>query len=334
MDFTTSYSFNTVGSDISREIRRAVEEVIQAVSADRLFDFVESEIEQGKSTSLPSFSVWLRKRFQSKDPPPLPWKQINELTDLINQNADKPGGLEFLTQILLSMRSIDGPEAKAYVTKLRNSPAGQRVREIASTGNLQRRFDVSKIALGIFDDEAIREIYQRDLFDLKLDDKRVYSSSGARPWNLYSSSKPLPWKFLRGDLLKKLFAAMDPEYWTWDNNQLDATEEAKYVTEASDLLAKVADEFATKRLPSLFLEDVLERFFDVAQRTSYEGIKQRMLQKLEVIKKSLDPKKLPKKSSERSRLCDCFLQREPASRVATSYIFAGPGESKRACEEG
>ena len=290
-------------------IERAVEKVRQAVSADQLFDFVESEVVQGKTTSLRLLSDWFRDRLKVKDSPPYPWKQINELTDLINQNADKPGGLEFLTRILLSIQSIDGPEARAYVTKLRNSLAGKRVREIALTGNLQRRFDVSTIALGIFDDEAIRKIYQRDLLDSKLNNKSVYSSLSSRPWSS-----------LRADLLSKIFIAMDPEYWTWDSSNIDAAAEAKYVSEAADLLAKVSDEFVVKQSlfskrtngqayvhDSLFSNVILRWFFDVAQRTSDESIKRRMLQKLKLVKESLEPSLLRNRNNRLVRQLDYVI---------------------------
>ena len=94
---------------------------------------------------------------------------------------------------------------------------------------------------------------------------------------------------------------MDPEYWTWDSSNVDAAAEAQYVAEAADLLAKVADEMQVKRSlfsnradrsfshTYLFDNVILARFFDVAQRTSDENIKQRMRQKLELIR-VLDPK--------------------------------------------
>ena len=90
---------------------------------------------------------------------------------------------------------------------------------------------------------------------------------------------------------------MDPEYWTGDHSNVDAAAEEKYVTEAADLLAKVADEMQVKRSlfsiqtdrshhsQARFVENVIiARFFDVAQRTSDENIKQRMRQKLELIR--------------------------------------------------
>ena len=284
------------GSRGNDESRRAVEEVRQTVSADHLFDFVESEIVQGKTTSLQLFRGWFGERFQSRgrskvsDRPPLPWKQINELTDLINQNADKPGGLEFLKPILRSMQSIDGPEARAYIVKLRNSRAGRHVHELALTGNLQQRSDVYELALRMFEDEAVREVYKRDLLDPKLNNRSIHLDS-----------RSLPWAERSYVLLKEIFIAMDPEYWTGDHSNVDAAAEEKYVTEAADLLAKVADEMQVKRSlfsnqddrrtylqTGLFENVILARFFDVAQRTSDENIKQRMRQKLEVVRELLE----------------------------------------------
>ena len=294
---TTSHQMEVADGRGGRrnESRRAVEEVCQAVSADHLFDFVESEIVQGKTTSLRLFRGWFGERFKSRgrfkvsDRPPFPWKRINELTDLINQNADKPGGLEFLKAILRSMQSIDGPEARAYIVKLRNSRAGRHVHELALTGNLQQRYGVLELALRMFEDEAVREVYKRDLLDPKLNNR-----------NIHSGRRSLPWAKISYVLLDEIFIAMDPEYWTWDHSNVDAAAEAKYVTEAADLLAKVADEMQVKQsffsnqadgriLKTVHFENViLARFFDVAQRTSDENIKQRMRQKLEVVRELLE----------------------------------------------
>ena len=295
---TTSHQMEVADGRGGRrnESRRAVEEVRQTVSADHLFDFVESEIVQGKTTSLQLFRGWFGERFQSRgrskvsDRPPLPWKQINELTDLINQNADKPGGLEFLKPILRSMQSIDGPEARAYIVKLRNSRAGRHVHELALTGNLQQRYGVYELALRMFEDEAVREVYKRDLLDPKLNNRSIHLES-----------RSLPWAERSYVLLKEIFIAMDPEYWTGDHSNVDAAAEEKYVTEAADLLAKVADEMQVKRSlfsnqddrrtylrTGLFENVILARFFDVAQRTSDENIKQRMRQKLEVVRELLE----------------------------------------------
>ena len=119
---------------------------------------------------------------------------------------------------------------------------------------------------------------------------------------------------MRADLFSEIFTAMDPEYWTWDNSKVDTVAETKYITEAADLLAEVADEFVVKRSlfsnqannrtynnDSLFWNVVLARFFDVAQRTSDESIKQRMLQKLEEVRESLDPQLLANKKGQRMR---------------------------------
>lgn len=82
-------------------------------------------------------------------------KQINEVTDLVNQNLDQPRVLNFLQPVLRSVFTMDGPEAETYLKNLRKSPAGTRIKELALTGNLKQRFAVSHIALALFDDEEV-----------------------------------------------------------------------------------------------------------------------------------------------------------------------------------
>ena len=302
LEVVISFKIERVRGRENVNSRQAYDAVIEAVSADHLFDFVEAEIVQGKFESLPFFSNWFWKHYRKSDPPPRPWKQINKLIGLINENFDKLDAVEspelplslptkpvprLLTPIFSSMRSIDGLEAQTSVTNLRNSPAGKRIRELALTGDMLQRSKVYEVALGVYDEVAIRDIYKRDLLDPKLENGSLIPDSA--PWLISS---------YRSDLIPKIFTTMDPEYWAWDKKVVSAAAEAKYVTEASDLLVKIADDFLERRLlfskgsngrphipDGVFWSSmILGRFFDVAQRTNDESIKQRLLEKLEAIR--------------------------------------------------
>ena len=216
------------------EDRKAVRSVLLAIDTQHLFGYLKSEIAQGKSESQLLFRSWLSTRFPYENPPPFPWKQINELTDVISQNSDKPGVLKFLQPILSKLSYMDGPEAEkcdAYLTKLQKSPAGKRILKIALSGDLQEKFDVYRLALQVFDGEEVREAYKNDLLDPSLDNQSVMVNSISKPWPA-----------LKPDLSFSLFKSMDPAKWkSFDDNDVAIEAEAAYVSEASELLIKVTD---------------------------------------------------------------------------------------------
>ena len=214
------------------EDRKAVRSVLLAIDTQHLFGYLKSEIAQGKSESQLLFRRWLSTRFPYENPPPFPWKQINELTDVISQNSNKPGVLEFLGPILSKLSNIDGPEAEkydAYLTKLQKSPAGKRILKLALKGDLQEKFDVFDLALQVFDGKEVRDAYKNDLLDPSLDNRSVMVNSISKPW---SALKPT--------LIWDLFRNMEPVKWrSLDDNDVDVEAEAAYVSEASELLIKV-----------------------------------------------------------------------------------------------
>ena len=285
LEVIISFKIESIRGEEKVNSRQAYDAVRDAVSADHLFNFVESEIAQGKSTSLWFFRDWFRKHFNNSDSPPRPWKQINELIGIVNKNIDKPNAIKFLAPIFQSVRPPKGTEAQACLANLRSSPAGKRIRELALTGDLPQRHEFYDPALSVFDEVAIREIYERDLLDPALNNRSLdLGYEGAISSYRYR-------------LVSKIFASMDPDFWARENEVADAAAEERYVTEASDLLVKIADDFLEKRAMFTKRGDrrgiadnvfwgkkILGRFFDVAQRTSDESVKQRMLEKLEAVR--------------------------------------------------
>ena len=193
-------------------------------------------------------------------------------------------------------------ERKSYLKRLRKAPAGKRIRELALTGSLQERFDICDLALNIFDTKDVWSSYKNDLLDSSLDNRVLRVGLNAKPWSE-----------VRPDLLAKIFAAMDPEYWTSNSNDVGGEAEARYVLEVSDLLPKVVDGFLEKRFSfsdpvdayadvktkQEFLMMANRTFFDLVQRTSDRNLKQSLLIKLEALRASLPPKEL---ADQRNRL--------------------------------
>ena len=271
----------------NKYVQSSVDEVLAKLDNDHLFDFVRSQVAQGKTVSLPLYWTWFGMRFaDAADRPPLPWKQINELTDSINNNLDQPDMLAFLHPFL---KCATGTEAETYLTKLRKSPLGKRIKELVLTGDLQQRSTVYIIALNTFDDEEIQNIYISDLLDPRLNESSVTLGSITKPW-----------PFIRRHLFDEIYGAIDPEYWCF-GRKVDAAAEAKFAWKAADLLAKVTDGVLEKGLLFSdtasadasgqnnfnFLAMINQKFYGLAQRTNDENLKQRMLKKLEAIRGSL-----------------------------------------------
>ena len=273
------------------EIGMINETVIRSCNVDQMFEFVKSEIAKGRTASQPLFKLWFESRFDPslESPRPFPWKQVNEFTDLISDNFDAPGTLKFLEPML---SYIDGPEAGTYLTRFRKSRAGNHINQLAYSDDLQQRFEVFRIALEILDDDSIFKIYKSDLLNPKLNNSSVVENSFSKPWPV-----------VRPDLFAELLNVLEPDFWAF-NGYVDPLADAKYASEASDLLAKVTDGFlenrlvfsnwenkrASKKTTAELLEMTLQSFFDVAQRTDDEKIKELMLEKLETIKRSLASK--------------------------------------------
>ena len=74
--------------------------MLRAVDAEHLFSFLKSEVSQGKSQSQELLNNWFWTNFQGENPPPFPWEHVNELTDVISPNAEKPGVFDLLQPIL------------------------------------------------------------------------------------------------------------------------------------------------------------------------------------------------------------------------------------------
>ena len=302
------------------EYQNAVRRVLRAIDADHLFAFLKSEIAQGKSESQPFFRNWFQK-FSHEKSPPLPWDQINELTEVIGQNSSRPDVFEFLQPILDKLYYKRGPEAVAYLTRVRKSLAGKRIKELALEGSLQEKIDVFHLVLRIFDDQEVRESYKNVVLDPSLNDRSVMENSISKPW---PALKPM----VIGNLLR----AMDPKKWDFfDDKDDDVRAEAAYVSEAADLLVKVTDGFVKNEL---FSDPVSEKafrspgsldllnvvFFDVVQRTNDKNLKQRLLKSFEAFRATLAPEATDNDDEMKDRVRDldyviAFCKAFPPARL-------------------
>ena len=154
---------------------------------------------------------------------------------------------------------------------------------------MQQRSDVSSIALNVYEDEDVLEIYINDLLDPKLNFGTIEIDSVSTPGPVF-----------RKILFEEIFATIDPVYWDFENEGVDAETEAKYVSDAADLLSKVTEGFLGKRLlfsdpieaegPDSnafdFLGMINQQFLNVVRRTNDARTKQRLLETLETLRGS------------------------------------------------
>ena len=162
-----------------------------------------------------------------------------ELGETIAANLDKPYVIE-LTQALLP----DTVNSEEVLKKLRDSSLGTEIKKFVRTASLQKRYEISKLALGLLpDNQGISNTYRKDLFDSEMDQATIEKLE-----TLYSSvtnwagGTSQPWPVAKANLLATMLNSLAPTTnWRGERPLITPETEATRLRAAANLLAEVVD---------------------------------------------------------------------------------------------
>ena len=239
-----------------------------------------------------------------------------ELGKTIAANLDKPYVIE-LTQALLP----DTVNAEEVLKKLRDSSLGTEIKKFVRTASLQKRYEISKLALGLLpDNKEIFNSYRKDLFDSELDQATIEKLE-----TLYSSvtnwagGTSQPWPVAKANLLATMLNSLAPTTnWRGERPLIAPETEASRLRAAADLLTDVVDGIDPNGRQKLLLEQyagdfhrqqgfaiplsapetitphrvgniILPTFHNIGQRTNDQKLKLSLIKTLQRFSKLLGP---------------------------------------------
>ena len=217
----------TLGST-ERKYHDALMHVLDHCKLDLAVDFFKQEIENGTEASRTFCYMWLIQNYGNEPSAAARAsgnkrraalrQRVVELAKPIAEHLDTPGVVRIATMLI-----PEGENVGAIRAQLRESVLGPKLKLRVTEGDVQQRFNLFELALGLFaNDPELIERYQEDLLDPALNNLVLNNLDG----------RPAHGTFVRGRLFYTLFPYN--AFTAVDLNEKQIVREAKLLMKLSD----------------------------------------------------------------------------------------------------